>query len=86
MYRRAWTSGRDMLMVSLIVPDPATAAMPKVAVASQSPVALRVRLDGMSSDDLFLWNPEGKSSLKVHGLGSFRCRQPAGVFALKTDG
>lgn len=78
MVLRAWTCGRSVRFVSVIVPDAADAALPQIAVISQDPVALSIKVDGMTSADLFIWQAGGGRA-RVPGHGVVTLKAPAAV-------
>lgn len=81
MVLRVWTSARSVRFVSVIVPDTVDSPAPQVAVQSQQPVALRIKVAGMRAPDLFVWQAGGGRA-KVPGHGVLALKAPAGVFPL----
>ena len=82
IYVKAITAGRNVRFVAMIVPDQTGAAKPEVELISKDPLGLRVRLDGVKRDDVFVWNPEGKlERLRLPNGRSVRAEKVAKVVA-----
>ena len=81
-YIQAYTAGRDVRYVTVLVPDKWNAAAPEVELVGRDPVAIRVRVARARRPDLFVWTPSGRGRVSVPGEGSFRADSVGAVFRL----
>jgi hypothetical protein len=81
VYRQTWTAGKNVLFVSVLVPDSADAAMPEVCLLGRTPVAIGVGTAESRKQDVFIWTGQGGSQrIKVPGVGDETVAGPAGLF------